>query len=84
MNGQKMVDRIQITRFGGGVQGILLGVENRRVVIVRPRLVGGNGEQDGGEYDRRGNGQASEDKARHGAQKEDGDDDENVGSPAVV
>ena len=83
MDGEEVVDGIQIVRFGGFVQGVIFGVERCRIVIVRSRLVGGNGEQDGGKGNRRDSGQASEDKIRHGAQKEDADD-ENVGSPAVV
>ena len=77
MRGQEMINSVHIQRIGGSVQGVSFGVERRRSVIVRPRLVSGNGEQrgdseQGGESSNNGR-KAAEGESQQGAQKEDGD-----------
>ena len=75
-----MIDGIQIARLGGLVQRVSFGVECRRAGIVRLRLVGGNGEQSGGEDDDESDNNGR--KSQMDAQKEDGND--GYGSPDGV
>ena len=81
MDGDEVVDGIQIARLDGLVQGVSFGVERRRIVVVRPRLVGGNGEQGGGE-----DGRSEQRECADGNRRETAEygNDENDGSPVVV
>ena len=68
MFGDEVIDRIQVARPDGVVQGERRGVARCRVDIVRPRLLGGNREQDGGQRKRRQGGVRSQADNRNGAQ----------------
>ena len=68
MFGDEVIDRIQVARPDGVVQGERRGVVHCRVAIVRPRLLGGNREQDGGQRKRRQSGERSQADNRNGAQ----------------